>query len=388
MTRRALTVAGAMSGTSADGIDVAIARVFPQKHVPRLTLLAHEAFPFPAPLRRAILNAMDANSASVADLSRLGTRLGIAYAEAVKTTLEKHSLHADLIGCHGQTIYHQATAQTFLGRKLATTWQLLDPSPITEALGVPVVSDFRPADIAAGGQGAPLVPLFDYEFFRHRQEHRVLLNLGGISNLTLLPAGISANQVIAFDTGPANMVVDSLMQQLFQRQFDRNGSTAARGAPILPVVEAVLRAPFFRKAPPKSTGREQFGAAFTQRFLLDCRKHSQRSQDAVATATLLTARTIALAIDQFALPTMPGPISLIASGGGARNHTLMRMVRELTSTSGCDLNTSGELGMPGEAKEAAAFALLAWNTWHRLPGNLPSATGASRPVILGRISHA
>ncbi len=387
--QRALTVVGAMSGTSADGIDVAVTRIFPAGHNPRLKLLVHEAFSFTPGLRKSILQAMDAQAASVADLSRLGTRLGIAYADAIETTLAKHSLKAALAGCHGQTIYHQGAPKTFLGKKLATTWQLFDPSPVAERLRIPVVSDFRPADIAAGGQGAPLVPLFDFEFFRRERQHRVLLNVGGIANMTLLRAGVPADHVFAFDTGPGNMVIDALMQQLYGKPYDRNGTVAARGTPLKPVIEAVMLAPFFRAAPPKSAGREQFGAAFTQWMLAECRKLSNRDADAIATATQLSAAAILLAIAGFARQVMPrGPIHLVVSGGGARNATLMRWIAEFTSPLGCVLRTTDELGMPGQAKEAAAFALLAWNTWHGLPGNMPSATGASRPVVLGRISHA
>jgi anhydro-N-acetylmuramic acid kinase len=389
MHQRAMHVVGVMSGTSADGIDVAVTRVCPQKQSPRLTLLAHELYPFPAKLRAALLASMDAKAASVADLSRLGTRLGFAYAEAVRSALRKHSLEADLIGCHGQTVYHQAKIQKYLGRKIATTWQLLDPAPICEMLRLPVVSDFRPADVAAGGQGAPLVPLFDYEFFRSAKQDRVLLNLGGIGNITLLPAGATADSVIAFDTGPANMVIDALMQLLFNKRFDRNGAVAARGTPVKPVIESALLAPFFLAAPPKSAGREQFGAAFTERLLAQCRKHSASDADTIATATQLSATSVALAISKFARKAMPrGTVQLIVSGGGARNATLMRWIKESTSTAGCTVFTTDELGMPSEAKEAAAFALLAWNTWHGLPGNMPSATGARRPVVLGRISHA
>lgn len=378
-----------MSGTSADGIDVAIARIAGGKTGVKLQLLAHESFSFPAGLRRALLEAQDARAISVATLARLRTRLGLEYADAIASTLREHGLKIDLAGCHGQTIYHQGTSATFLGRNFATSWQLLDPAPVVERLRVPVISDFRAADVAAGGQGAPLVPMLDYEFFRSRTEHRVLQNLGGIGNMTLLPAGVARDGVLAFDTGPANMVIDALMRKLYDRGFDREGAVAGRGIAREEVVRQVLRADFFRKAPPKTAGREQFGDKFTAEFLRQCRKAKVRDQDAIATATLLTAASIRIAIEKFARPSMTdGKIHLIVSGGGARNATLMRFLAEQTAPLGCVVKTSDQLGMPSQAKEAAAFALLAWNTWHRLPGNVPSATGAKHPAVLGRISYA
>jgi anhydro-N-acetylmuramic acid kinase len=385
---QALNVAGAMSGTSADGIDVAITRISTSGQKINLRLLAHDSFPFPPALRRALLQAQDARAVSVATLARLRTRLGLEYAHAISATLQKHAVRIDLAGCHGQTIYHQGNAALYLGKRLATSWQLLDPAPIAEKLRVPVVSDFRTADIAAGGQGAPLVALLDYEFFRGTKQHRLLQNLGGIGNMTVLPSSVALRDVVAFDTGPANMLIDALMRQLYGRTFDRDGAIAARGIALDEVVAQTLRLSFFRKAPPKTAGREQFGEKFAADFLRRCRQHSKRSQDAVATATLLTAASLRLAIDKFVRPATPlGNFELVVSGGGSRNATLMRLIAEQTAHLDCTPRTSDDLGMSSSAKEAAAFALLAWKTWHRLPGNVPSATGARRPVVLGRISY-
>jgi len=385
MTPRKMTVAGLMSGTSADGIDVAIVRVSPTR---RLKLLHHESRPFPTSFRQFILNAMNAPSISTADLARLQSRLGIAYADALKKAIQRSGLRVDLAGCHGQTLYHQAAHEPFLGRNFATTWQALDPSPITERLRIPVVSDFRPADIAAGGQGAPLVPLLDYEFFRHATKHRVLQNLGGIGNMTILPAAARLSDVIAFDTGPANMVIDQLLLQLYREPFDRDGRIAASGRVINEVVEQALRKVFFRKPPPKTAGREQFGREFAQSFLLVCRRYSSRKQDAVATATMLTARSLQVALERFAVPLFHGePFEMVLSGGGSRNRTLVDMLKSELGQFPCRVVTSDDLGLPSAAKEAVAFALLAWRTWHGLPGNVPSATGASRGVVLGRVSY-
>ncbi len=386
-----MTVAGIMSGTSADGIDVAFARITPDPKdaaFPQLKLLAHAGFPFPPALRRAVLAAMNAEAIATAELARLNWRLGQAYSEALTVALERNPCRLDLIGCHGQTIYHQATPARYLGRDATCTWQIGEMAMLAEQSGVPVVSNFRPADMVVGGQGAPLVPLLDYVLFRHPTRGRVLQNLGGIGNLTALPANAGPLQVVAFDTGPANMVIDQLMHQLFDKPFDRGGKTGARGAVIEPVVSARLREPFFAARPPKSAGREQFGADYAARFLEQCRKAGASREDTIASATALTARSVGLAYSSFLFKKMRhAPVDFIVSGGGARNLTLMQMLREQLDPQGCTVRASDDLGLPAEAKEAAAFALLAYETWHRRPGNIPSATGAARPVILGEITY-
>jgi len=387
-----LIVAGIMSGTSADGIDVALVKISPRGFAPKLTLLAHRAFPFSKPLRQAILAAMagqsDAHSTTTPELARLHWRLGIAYAEALRATIDSTKIKPDLIGCHGQTIYHQGVPAPYAGRRFACTWQLGEPALIAAEISVPVVSNFRPADIAAGGQGAPLVPFLDYVLFAHPIRARVLQNIGGIGNLTVIPAAAPQEKVIAFDTGPGNMIIDALMQHLFATPYDRNGRTNARGKILEPVLRAALKEKFFRLSPPKSAGREQFGAAYAQRLLAACRKHSKRPEDAIATATALTADSIADAVRRWVLPlTAAAPIDVIVSGGGARNATLLIQLRDRLAPLRCTVATTDSIGLPAEAKEAAAFALLAYQTWHRRPGNVPSATGATRPAILGQITY-
>ncbi|MGH9605187.1 MAG: anhydro-N-acetylmuramic acid kinase [Terracidiphilus sp.] len=389
MKPRAMTVAGAMSGTSADGIDVAVVRIAPGKPRPHLALLAHESFSYPASLRRAVLAAMNASSISTAELARLNWRLGLAYAEAVGATAAGRKIELELVGCHGQTLYHQPRAEQYAGRRFACTWQAGEAQAIAAQLGIPVVSNFRPADMLAGGQGAPLVPLLDYVLFADAQRGRVLQNIGGIANLTAIPASATAERVIAFDTGPGNMIIDALATELFGKPFDRNGRTAAAGAVIAPVLKSALRHPYFRLKPPRTAGREQFGREYAAQLLASCRRHSNKPEDALATATALTAETIALSYKQFAAPLMKGrAVDFIVSGGGARNAALMAMLAQRLAPLGCDLAASEEFGMPAAAKEAAAFALLAWQTWHRLPGNLPAATGAARPAILGQVTYA
>ena len=387
MSAKAMTVAGIMSGTSADGIDVAVVRIAPGKLRPKITLVAHEGFRFAAPLRRAVLAAMNASSTSTAELARLNWRLGIAYAEAVQATIKRHKVKLDLIGCHGQTLYHQARAASYAGRKFACTWQAGEAQVIAATLGIPVVSNFRPADMLAGGQGAPLVSLLDYTLFAHPTRGRVLQNIGGIANLTAIAAGAGADAVMAFDTGPGNMVIDALMEELFGRRFDRNGELAARGNVLAPALKAALRNPYFQLKPPRTTGREQFGRAYAARFLAACRRLSNKPEDAIATATALTAETIAMSYSKFVKRRMGGSVDFIVSGGGVRNATLMAMLAQRLEPMGCELAASEDFGLPAEAKEAAAFALLAWQTWHRLPGNVPAATGAKRAAILGQITY-
>jgi anhydro-N-acetylmuramic acid kinase len=384
-----MTVAGIMSGTSADGVDVALVRITPAATLPRLKLLAHYAADYSSPLRKAVLAAMNAPQISTAELARLNWRLGIAYAEAVRGALKEHPVKLDLIGCHGQTIYHQAQGAPYIARQIACTWQIGEPALIAKEIGVPVVSNFRPADMAAGGQGAPLVPLLDFALFAHPHRARVLQNIGGIGNLTVIPPGVHVNNLIAFDTGPGNMVIDALIAQLFGKGYDHDGRIAAQGRILESVLQTFLRLPYFKKAPPKSAGREQFGTEFTSTFLRACKKSGGTAKDAVATATAFTADSIAYGFDRFVQPfVLNAPVDFVVSGGGSRNRTLMAMLRQRLEPRGCKVMPSDTAGIPSQAKEAVAFALLAWRTWHGLPGNIPAATGATRPVILGEISYA
>jgi len=382
-------VAGVMSGTSADGINVALTRIQGRGFRSRLELLAHYQFPFPAEVRRAVLAMMNANSASIAELGRLNFLLGELYADAVRAAQRRARLECELVGCHGQTLYHQGEAKLFLGRRIACTWQTGEAAITAAKLGVPVVSDFRPSDMANGGKGAPLVPFLDYVLYRHRRYGRIVQNLGGIGNLTAIPPRAIPEDVVAFDTGPGNMVMDAVTERLFDRPYDRSGRLAARGEPIERVLQPLLRHPFFRQKPPKTAGREQFGREFAREFLRLCRRADEN--DIVATATALTARSIGIAVRRFVLPRVEPPArfrEFVVSGGGTENATLMRMIREELAPAKMRVRTSDEFGLPSDAKEAAAFALLAYQTWRRIPSNVPSATGAERPAILGKVSYA
>ena len=391
-----MIVAGVMTGTSADGINVALVRIQGRGFRSRLELLAHYEFPYPSEVRRAVLRAMNAKSAAVADLARLNFTLGELYAKSVQAAQRRAKLECELVGCHGQTIYHQSAPSDFLGRQVACTWQTGEAAIIAANLGVPVVSDFRPADMAASGTGAPLVPFLDYVAFRHRRFGRIVQNIGGIGNLTAIPPRATPDEVFAFDTGPGNMVIDAVAERLFDRPYDRNGRFAAKGEPIESVVRRLLRRAFFSQQPPKTAGREQFGEAFVQELLRLCR-HAD-ADDVIATATALTARSIALAVRSFVLPADAVNVpagsrspsryrEFVVSGGGTRNGTLMRMIREELAPLKMRVLTTDDFGLPSEAKEAVAFALLAYQTWRRLPSNIPSATGAQQPAILGKVSY-
>ena len=389
MKKKQMIVAGVMSGTSADGIDVAFVRMEARSHT-RFELLGHAEYPYPKRVRAAVLAAMNSAQASVADLSRLNFLLGELYAEAVLATERQLGINVDLVGCHGQTLYHQGEPQRFLGRKVAATWQTGEAAIIAAKVGAPVVSDFRPADMAAGGKGAPLVPFLDYMLFRDARVGRIVQNIGGIANLTAIPAGAAPNDVFAFDTGPGNMVIDAVTEKLFGQPFDRAGKIAASGTVLNELIRKTLQRAFFKKQPPKTAGREEFGREFVRDFLRSCGR--RRKQDVVATATALTANSIADAVHRFVIKSSHStrkPVfhEMILSGGGSRNSTLLTMLASELAPLGLRLRFSDEFGLPSAAKEAVAFAVLAHETWHRRASNIPSATGAKRAAVLGKISY-
>jgi anhydro-N-acetylmuramic acid kinase len=349
-------VAGVMSGTSLDGIDVVIVEIRGR----RIKTIGFRSTPYPQALRGALLEAFDAER-----ISRLNFSLGKRYALAVLEAVKRFG-PVELIGCHGQTIYHQGRVHTL---------QIGEPAVIAELTGVPVVSNFRARDIAAGGEGAPLVPFVDYWLFRHRTHTRVALNIGGIANVTIIPPSAESKDVIAFDTGPGNMVIDALATEFTngRQSFDRDGRIAAAGRIDRKLLSGLLRDPYYRRTGPKSAGREQYGAAFVERM-----KQSEPSlENLVATATALTAATIARA-----LSGIQG--DLIVSGGGVHNRQLMAEIAAFLPQ--MQLATSADYGIDPDAKEAIAFAVLAYETWHGRPANLPSATGARRAVVLGDIT--
>ena len=385
LRKNEMIVAGMMSGTSADGINVALVRL---KGPPaersaegRIELLGHAEYAYPKKVRAAVLAAMNAKQASVADLARLSFLLGELYSDAVLATEKLSRRKVQLVGCHGQTLYHQSESKNFLGHKIAATWQTGEGAIIAARTGVPVVADFRPADMAAGGKGAPLVPFLDYMLFRDARIGRIVQNIGGIANLTAIPPNTSTDRVIAFDTGPGNMVIDQLVSRITQggQTYDRDGAIAASGQIDPKLLAKLLRDKYFRAKPPKTAGREQYGAEFVSK-LLDT---ELSSEDLIATATALTAESIALGVRNFVTPEMRVD-EVFVSGGGTHNPTLMRMLAKAMNP--IPVKESSEVGLDVDAKEAIAFAVMAYETAHQRPSNVPMATGARRSVVLGKLT--
>jgi len=352
-----MRVAGIMSGTSLDGIDVAIVEIRGR----RVDTIGFQSTPYSAATREAILAVSNTNT-HTASLSRLNFQLAEQYARAVLRAVRRFG-PVELIGCHGQTVFHEGRSNTL---------QLGEPAVLAERTGVPVVSNFRSRDIAAGGQGAPLVPFVDALLFRHPTRTRIALNIGGIANVTIIEPG---RDVIAFDTGPGNMVIDSLAREFSNGKLtcDRGGRIAESGSVNTRLLDHLLRDPYYRRKPPKSAGREQYGAAFVERL----KASGLPIRDLIATATALTSVTIAIGVG-----SRSG--DLIVSGGGVHNPQIMAHLAGFLPR--VTIATSSDFGIDADAKEAIAFAVLAVQTWRRRTSNLPSATGASHAVILGSLT--
>ena len=362
-----MRVAGVMSGTSLDGIDVAIVDIDRRSIVP----IAWTSTPYSAATRSSIL-AVSNSDTHTAAISRLNFSLAELYAKAIIRAARLAAVPLEtiqLIGCHGQTIFHEGS----------NTLQIGEAAVIAERTQIPVVSNFRARDIAAGGQGAPLVPFFDYRMFRHPKRRRVALNIGGIANATVIPAGAGLEGVTAFDTGPGNMVVDQLITKQTQSRatYDRGGRIAESGNPVIGLLDELLRDPYYRRKAPKTAGREQYGSEFVACMEARLKELGGSFPDLVTTAALLTVRTIAMAIG-----SEQG--DLIVSGGGVHNRFLMAHLHAFLPH--MQVATTQDYGIDPDAKEAIAFALLAYETWNRRPSNVPGATGARRAVVLGDIT--
>ena len=379
---------GLMAGTSLDGVDAALVRLKGPATQPQVRLLGFTSVPYPSGVRRRVLQVAAGQPVPAGEISQLNFLLGALFADAAIEVCREAGIAPERlagIGSHGQTIFHQGLPTLDAGHKVSSTLQIAEPAVIAERTGAPVVANFRTADLAAGGQGAPLVPLVDYLLFRDRKQGAVALNIGGIANITVIPAGASAEDVYGFDTGPGNMIMDGLVRAFTRgrRHYDTGGRLAARGKILDDILDRVLRFSFFRQPPPKSAGREQFGEEFTRRFFLS-RLPSARAEDLLRTANELTARTIAEALRRFVDPRVSVQ-RLIASGGGAHNQLLLSRIGELLPE--MQLMSSDAFGLPVDAKEAIAFAILADRTLKGLPGNLPAVTGARRALVLGSVSR-
>lgn len=374
-------VIGIMSGTSLDGIDVALTRLTGSGLDFRVELMAFHSEAYAPALREALLRNATIATSNVRDLSQLNVRLAHAYAGAARALLADAGYplgDVDAVGCHGQTVFHVPEPADCAGMPTASTLQIGDPSTLATLLGVPVVGQFRQADMALGGQGAPLVPYFDYVFLRDAHETRGLLNLGGIANLTVIPAAASIDAVTAFDTGPANMVIDALARRLYDQPYDKGGQIAARGTVRQPLLKTLLNDPYYALSPPKSTGREKYTPAYVDALLEEAA--AMPPEDVLATATAFTAETIARAYTDFFAEHTP-IARLIAAGGGIHNATLMRMLAERLAP--IPVYTLRDFGLDPDAKEAVCFAVLAHETLNGVGSNVPSATGARRPAVLG-----
>ena len=390
MKSKPLLVLGLMSGTSADAIDVALARI--SGAPPHLTakLLGHTSAKFPPALRAEILRVAEQHPIPAGDLSQLNFRLGEAFAEAAFAACKTFRIPPNriaLLGSHGQTIFHQGAPSPYFGRATASTLQIGDPAVIAARAGITTIGDFRVADMALGGQGAPLVPYADYVLYRHPKLGRVSLNLGGIANITVIPASAKLSQVAAFDTGPANMLIDALVAHFTRgrQRYDKNAAIAQTGRSIPALLDELMRDPYLKLRPPKSTGREYYGQAYVKKVLGLGRRHRARHADLIRTATIFTALSVVDALNRFVLGKTKVH-QLIVSGGGARNPLILAQLAALLPR--IEVIPSARLHVPEDAKEAFAFALLAYETFHQRPSNVPSATGARGPAILGKICYA
>jgi anhydro-N-acetylmuramic acid kinase len=429
-----ILVLGLMSGTSADAIDVALTKISGAPPNLKAELLNHTTISYPSQLQKEILRVAEQNPISAGDLSQLNFRLGQVFAEATLLACKEFRISpkkVDLLGSHGQTIFHQGPPVPYQGRPTSSTLQIGEPAIIAARTGITTVADFRPADMAQGGQGAPLVPYADYLLYRHATLGRISLNLGGIANVTVLPAACKPSDIFAFDTGPANMLIDALVQHFThnKQRYDKNAALAAQGRRLPTLLDELMKDPYLKQAPPKSTGREYYGKAYVQKFLTMARRHNAKPNDAIRAVTIFTALSIVDALNRFVLPKHK-IAQLIVSGGGARNPLILAQltasltptttpprvaiapanvgakknrslltptvgaqhaapqVRTISPSSTIEIFPSSHLGVPTDAKEAYAFALMAYETFHQRPSNLPSATGANHSAILGKISYA
>lgn len=374
---------GLMSGTSVDGVDAALVAFPPGDGRPGVQLVQFASVPYTKVQRQRIL-AVQRPDAPVSEICALDVEVGGWFADAVDALLRASGVPPErvaVIGSHGQTVAHYPRGVD--GRGTGFTLQIGSAAVLAERTGIDVVSDFRARDLAAGGEGAPLVPAFDQAFLASRAEARVSLNIGGIANITAIGRDAGPEECLGFDTGPGNMVLDLAVEMLSggARWFDEDGEWAAQGKVVPELLVQWLRHPYYRRKPPKTTGREEFGRPYVQPLVEDALGRGTPAQDILRTLTALVAQTIADAIASVA----PEPFTLVVAGGGGHNRTLLAEIAQRTAGL-ARLIASDDLGIPSDAKEAMAFAYLAWQHVRRLPANLPRITGAAGPRILGNLT--
>ena len=372
-----------MSGTSADGIDAVVVEITDNGRQTAVREIAFATYPFPRKYKKILLQNSDPETARLDDLTRLNVLIGELFADAaekIAKTAGKRLSEIDLIGSHGQTVQHLPVAKKIFGKKIRATLQLGDPSVIAKRTGIVTVGNFRMGDIAVGGTGAPLVPLFDFLMLTSKTKNRLVLNIGGIANFTVLPRNCSIDKVFAFDTGPGNMAIDEFVYRFYGKKFDTNGIIAYSGKILPSLLHRLQKHPYLTIKPPKSTGRELFGKEFVKHLL-----HYSRgihSRDIITTVTEFTALSIFESYFRFVLPKISVD-EILVSGGGTRNHYLMEALRRYFG--GIEIKTTDDLQISSDAKEAICFALLANETISGNPGNVPGSTGAQKQTALGAI---
>lgn len=384
-------VVGMMSGTSVDGVDAALVEISGTDSEPKVKLLAFENKPYPPQVREKIFLLFTPANATVDKVGYMNFLLGEIYAKSALSVIEKAGMkpeEIDVIGSHGQTIWHAPIPESPDGIPVAYTVQIGEGSVIAERTGILTVSDFRVADMAAGGQGAPLVPFSEYLLYRREKETILLQNIGGIGNMTVMPAGAKPRDVFAFDTGPGNMIIDAVISAVTggEKTYDAGGETAAKGKVCNALLDILKEEPYYRQPLPKTTGREHFGVQYTEKILSWWKENPIPVEDLLATVTDLTAYSIADAYERYVLPKYRAS-EIIVGGGGSYNATLLRFMKERFAPHGVAVRTQEDLGLSSDAKEAVAFALMADCCMRGKANTLPSVTGAEHPAVMGKISQ-
>jgi anhydro-N-acetylmuramic acid kinase len=385
---RSRLIVGLMTGTSLDGVEAALVQLGGEPPRLRWKLGLHRSSPLDGALVRGLQAAAQGDPLPAREFAAMHAALGEVYAAATLELLVASDVElsqVSAIGMHGQTIYHAGPRDPLSAGAGGLTWQIGSAAVLAERTGLRVVHDFRSADVAAGGEGAPLVPYADYLLFRSEHVPRLLLNLGGIANLTAIPAAGDPEGVIAFDTGPGNMLLDGIVQRATggKVRFDADGERAVGGEPDRELLAKALADPFFDTPPPRSTGRERFGAAFLEPWFAAAAARGLSEADLLVTAAMLSASAVAHAIESFVRPHME-PTAVYASGGGTQNPVLMAALEAALDP--IELHVTDELGLPSAAREAVAFAVLAYESLNGRPANLPRVTGAARPLVLGSLT--